>query len=208
MWLKTMPRKTSQCTYSRELIVLVFIIGVVVGYIVTYEALVNRIIETAKITQIPLGNLEFLPDRDYYSKLLELLNNTNRSVYIIMYVVKYDPKETQDPVNVILRKLVELHLRGVNVKIIIDDETLNNYPETIEYLLANNIPVKLDESKNKVTHAKIVVIDEEIVLIGSHNWTESALSYNHETSLLVQSRDLAKQVINYFNSIWNSGRSM
>ncbi|MEM1740769.1 MAG: phospholipase D-like domain-containing protein [Desulfurococcaceae archaeon] len=203
-----MPRKTSQCTYSRELIVLVFIIGVVVGYIVTYEALVNRIIETTKITQIPLGNLEFLPDRDYYSKLLELLNNTNRSVYIIMYVVKYDPKETQDPVNVILRKLVELHLRGVNVKIIIDDETLNNYPETIEYLLANNIPVKLDESKNKLTHTKMVVIDEEIVLIGIHNWTESALSYNHETSLLVQSRDLAKQVINYFNSIWNSGRSM
>jgi len=66
--------------------------------------------------------------------------------------------------------------------------------------------VRLDESASRRTHAKIVVIDSRVVFIGSHNWTESALSYNHEASLMVCSQDVAEDLEGYIQSIWSSGR--
>jgi len=55
-------------------------------------------------------------------------------------------------------------------------------------------------------HAKVVVIDGRCVVIGSHNWTESALRYNHEVSVLICSSDLAKEVKEYIESLWSNGR--
>jgi phosphatidylserine/phosphatidylglycerophosphate/cardiolipin synthase-like enzyme len=37
-----------------------------------------------------------------------------------------------------------------------------------------------------------MIIDDKIVYVGSHNWSESALYYNHETSVKIVSEDIAK----------------
>ena len=147
-----------------------------------------------------------LVDRDYLSALLKYIDKAATSIYVIMYVVKYDPYEHDDPVNQILNALVRAHQRGVDVKVVVDDETYESYRQTIEFLKSHGIPVKLDESASVRTHAKLIIIDGRVVFIGSHNWTESALSYNHETSVLIESKELAKKLKEYFQNIWNNGR--
>lgn len=202
-----MPRR-SKYSFSMLLLIIVFMFGVIVGYIVAQEIKPEKNVEQTDIIQLPSNSIVFLPDKEYLGKLLQILDNANKSVYVVMYVVKYDPREVDDPVNTILEKLVELRGKGLDVKIVVDDETYESYQDTIEYLKYNNIPVKLDESRSRTTHAKIVIIDEEVVLIGSHNWTESALSNNHETTLMVYSKDLAEQVVDYFYRIWSNGRTI
>jgi hypothetical protein len=160
------------------------------------------------VWDIPENNVLFLSDDAYYGNLTWYLARANKSVYVVMYVVKYDTSQYNDPVYVILRKLVDLHKRGVNVRVVVDDETKNSYPATINYLVGNGVPVRLDESQGKTTHCKIIVIDGQYVFIGSHNWTESALKYNHEATILVNSSELASQVEKYIESIWSSGRSI
>ena len=147
-------------------------------------------------------------DEEYYNALISLLDKANRSVHIVMFVVKYDPHEPRDPVNNVLRKLVELKSRGVDVKIVVDDETYNKHRETIRFLAENGIPIKLDESSARTTHAKIVVIDDRIVFVGSHNWTESALTKNHEASVCIDSEEIAERFERYFETIWENGRSV
>ena len=51
---------------------------------------------------------------------------------------------------------------------------------------------------------KLVIIDDEIVYVGSHNWTESGLSYNSETSVRIVSEEIATIFKDYFNSLLNS----
>ncbi|MEM4546663.1 MAG: phospholipase D-like domain-containing protein, partial [Nitrososphaerota archaeon] len=68
------------------------------------------------------------------------------------------------------------------------------------------VPVRLDESPTTTTHAKLIIIDNETVIIGSHNWTESALTRNHETSIMIQDKETATKLTNYFMRIWNNGR--
>ncbi|NTW77347.1 MAG: hypothetical protein HGB33_06165, partial [Syntrophaceae bacterium] len=44
-------------------------------------------------------------------------------------------------------------------------------------------------------------IDQRLVLLGSHNLTQSALKYNNEMSLLIDRPDLAKEARTYMLEI-------
>ncbi|MHC1601010.1 MAG: phospholipase D-like domain-containing protein [Candidatus Nezhaarchaeales archaeon] len=72
--------------------------------------------------------------------------------------------------------------------------------EAYNYLKAHGINVHLD-FESDTDHMKIVIIDGEIIYIGSHNWSESALYYNHEVSIRVVSKELAKLLQSYINSL-------
>ncbi|MDK6028116.1 phospholipase D-like domain-containing protein [Ignisphaera sp. 4213-co] len=149
-----------------------------------------------------------LLDKEYLKTVSTLLQNANKSIYIIMYAMKYDPKESGDPVNTLLNTIVLKNKEGIDVKIIVDDVTYKDYPETISYLINNKINVKLDESSGKTTHAKIVIVDNKTAVIGSHNWTESALTLNHEVSIETNCSEVVEKLLKYFNMIWGGGRTL
>ena len=57
------------------------------------------------------------------------------------------------------------------------------------------------DSPRKTTHTKLIVIDERLIFLGSHNFTQSALKYNNEISILLDRPDLAKSARNYMLKI-------
>jgi cardiolipin synthase len=46
-----------------------------------------------------------------------------------------------------------------------------------------------------------VVIDQRYLLLGSHNFTHSALRHNNEASVLIESPKLARQALAYLQRI-------
>jgi len=163
----------------------------------------SMLIHGSNITKI-----ELLEDNEYFETVKQLIENANKSIYIAIYVVKYDPKEYDDPVNQLLYSLVEARERRVDVRVLVDDPTLKSYPDTISYLKNNSVPVKLDESNGVTSHMKIIIVDGIYLIMGSHNWTESALKYNHEFSILVTSEYYSGEATQYFLNLWNKGRSI
>lgn len=147
-----------------------------------------------------------LPDKAYYTAVKGLIERANRSVAVIMYVAKYDPQETNDPVNALLDALIKAKERGVSARVVLDDATYRSYKETLDYLMSRGVDFVLDEKAGVTTHVKMVIVDGEYLVVGSHNWTESALSHNHEYSILVRSREVAEKALSYFNQIWSKGR--
>lgn len=154
--------------------------------------------------------IEMLPDREYYTWARKIISKANSSIYLAVFLLKYDPKESvyDDPVNMLLLELINAKRRGVDVKVIVDDITYNQYRETIDYLKSKNIPVRLDPSKTTLLHAKILIVDGEWVFIGSHNWSESAMSFNREYTVLIRSVDYAAEVEGYFEDLWLNGRGV
>jgi phosphatidylserine/phosphatidylglycerophosphate/cardiolipin synthase-like enzyme len=75
-----------------------------------------------------------------------------------------------------------------------------NNAETAERLKRGGIRVCMD-APDRVTHTKLVVIDRRYLLIGSHNLTQSALKYNHEASIWIDSAPLAEEVLRYMKSL-------
>lgn len=183
-----------------------FLLGLLLGAILTYFIL------TELYVQRPISGspLVLLPNEEYFYRVYELMNRANSSIHVIMYVVKYDPEETaaRDPANALIAALKTAHDKGLDVKVIVDDVTKSDYPETITYLKTQGIPVKLDPKSGITTHAKLVIIDGRIIIIGSHNWTESALLRNNEYSVSIHSSEVALEVERYFQNLWENGRPL
>ncbi len=156
----------------------------------------------------PSRTLDFVKDSEAYMALLNEINGASESIYVVMFIIKYDPDDPDDPVNDLLHALVRAKGRGLNVRVLVDDETLESYPETIAFLKGNGIDVRLDESGEVRTHAKMVVVDGRTLYVGSHNWTESALRYNHEAGLVVKDGEVVGEAENYFLRLWGAGREV
>ena len=159
-------------------------------------------------TEYNLTGIVVIEDHAYLNIVKNLISHANKSIYVAIFVIKYDIKEYDDPVNQLLYALVDAHKRGLDVKVLVDDPTLRSYPDTISYLKNNSIEVKLDEKKGVTSHMKIVIIDDKYLVVGSHNWTESALSYNHEYSVLIISEYYAEKAKGYFLDLWINGRNI
>ncbi len=70
----------------------------------------------------------------------------------------------------------------------------------VRFFRAQGIPVFLD-SAAVYTHSKVVVIDEETVILGSTNWTDTALNRNFESNVLIRSKTLAQKLLAEFRTI-------
>lgn len=53
----------------------------------------------------------------------------------------------------------------------------------------------------RIMHAKACVFDARRVLIGSHNWTASALLSNDEITALIDDTEAAAQAVEWFNGL-------
>ncbi|MBL4890104.1 MAG: hypothetical protein JKX97_08820, partial [Candidatus Lindowbacteria bacterium] len=50
-------------------------------------------------------------------------------------------------------------------------------------------------------HVKAIVADKEYVIMGSHNWTKSSTSFNKETSIYLESKELGREIAQYLKTI-------
>jgi len=169
--------------------------------LLTYNNLQEKV---NKLTSIKECKIEILKDRDYYYAIKNDLRKANKTVIIAMYSIIYDPKDTFDWANDLIGELIKAKKRGLNITIILEYRThfglLDDNLRAYEYLLGAGIKVKLDKDRD-TDHMKLVIIDEKIVYLGSHNWSESSLHYNHEVSIRVVSESIAKALEEYLKSI-------
>jgi phosphatidylserine/phosphatidylglycerophosphate/cardiolipin synthase-like enzyme len=149
------------------------------------------------------ADVEDISNRDYYTKVIEVINNAQKSIHVSMFVVSLRPDQKESVVYQLCNALIDAKKRGVSVRVILD-QNVNYYDdqkgiegkndEAYKYLSKNGIDVFYD-NKNKYTHSKALVIDEKIVIIGSTNWSYSAIEKNNESSVLIRSPELAKSII-------------
>jgi phosphatidylserine/phosphatidylglycerophosphate/cardiolipin synthase-like enzyme len=151
-------------------------------------------------------------DRDYTSYLLSSFENSEESIHIIMYLMKYYPYDSTNGVSLLEKDLTDAEERGVEVKVILEwsdyNSSLNATNEsTYVYLESNGIDVRFDPS-SVTTHAKVVIVDEQIAFVGSTNWSRSAVEENNEVNLKITDKDVLEEIENYFEELWVESRSL
>jgi len=106
----------------------------------------------------------------------------------------------------ILDSLITAKKRGIDVRVLLErtdrhHDSLNRHnTATSKHLRESGVGVLFD-SPETTTHTKTIVIDKRFVFIGSHNLTHSALFYNHELSVMIDDRNLAKDVLEYLKNL-------
>lgn len=98
--------------------------------------------------------------------------------------------------------LIAMLKKGVQVKVITDDENVTEESQVAK-LRANGIVVRTDDSSSFMHH-KFAVIDHQIVIHGSFNWTLGAITGNLENVLITNDTDVARNYQEKFDSLWEN----
>ncbi len=146
----------------------------------------------------------------YLHTVSQKFKNANDRIWCMLYVIRRGNQDTH-PVNYLSRLLVEAKSRGVDVRVIFDhSDPEATYPgpdnsPSINYFRAHGIPAHYDEL-DKTSHAKVLLIDDDLI-IGSHNWTSWALTKNREISMLSNDPRMRRHIEHTFQKLFNKGTS-
>jgi phosphatidylserine/phosphatidylglycerophosphate/cardiolipin synthase-like enzyme len=94
----------------------------------------------------------------------------------------------------IAKALVDAHKRGVYTEIILDRSNRSGKYSAADFTAHAGIPTYID-SAHAIAHNKIMIIDKEVIITGSFNFTKAAEEKNAENLLVLRSRELARDYI-------------
>ena len=158
--------------------------------------------EVKSAYSLPADDVTPLVNEEYFPAVHKAFTNAKKSILCVMYMAKLDKGHSGGDEYQLVLDLINAHKRGVKVLVIFDQnvkfwekgkkrdviERRSEYAYNL--LLRAGVPVFYD-SKKRVTHSKVMVIDKYITIVGSTNWTYGALKKNHEASVMIKSRDVA-----------------
>lgn len=158
---------------------------------------------------LPAQDVQVIMDAQYFQVAKKLIQESKTSIHVMMFDMRYYEEHPNSPSNLLIKALMDAKKRGVRAEVILEaredeDRTTQGNRRTGKLLSAGGVEVLYDPLF-KTTHAKCMVVDGEIALLGSTNWTYHALTNNNELSLLIRSREVANELINYFNRVKATG---
>ncbi len=128
------------------------------------------------------------------SEIINLIKNAEDSIEIEMYV--FTSRDVVDA-------LVDAKARGVNIRIIIERSTISGSNKQIfDELAAKGFNVRYASKTYKLTHSKFMIIDNKSVLVGSHNFSNSALFKNREASVIIADHNTVSEFLSIFELDW------
>lgn len=132
----------------------------------------------------------FTPAENCRQKIIDMILNAKESILVqAYYFTDFSIAEA----------LVKAKKREVQVKIILDKGQIDDKNRIIPYLRKNQLEVYIDHQP-AIAHSKVIIIDNEVVIGGSYNYTDSAATRNAENVTIIKNREFAKKfVINWQN---------
>ncbi len=103
----------------------------------------------------------------------------------------------------IAQAILEARDRGIDIKILLDRSQVKAKYSRSRYFVQNGIEVRIS-SNSYIMHNKFAVIDNEIVITGSYNWTASAGERNDENLLVIDDNYIVERYQDQFNDLWGN----
>jgi phosphatidylserine/phosphatidylglycerophosphate/cardiolipin synthase-like enzyme len=106
------------------------------------------------------------------------------------------------------RAITEARKRGIRVRIILDRSRYQESKATQELLQASGLPFRLlhgRQGPGSKMHHKFALLDDEVALTGSYNWTLASEEQNFENLLILREPDQIKVFRTEFEALWAAG---
>ncbi|WP_454953285.1 phospholipase D-like domain-containing protein [Fusobacterium hwasookii] len=128
--------------------------------------------------------------------LVDRLSNAKSDVKIAVAWIDFSKYES------VFNTLLE---RGISLYIIINDDQKNHrYDNIISKLIVKGLKIKFFKIIGfGYMHHKFCIIDNQVLINGSFNWTKNANENNFENLLIITCQETIKKFILEFNNLWN-----
>jgi phosphatidylserine/phosphatidylglycerophosphate/cardiolipin synthase-like enzyme len=142
-------------------------------------------VQPAQPVSVPTSQIQvyFSPNGGCTEAVVNALNQAKKTLLVQAYSFTSAP---------IAKAVVDAHKRGVQVQVILDKSQRTEKYSSADFVAHAGIKTLID-SKHKIAHNKIMVIDSNTVITGSFNFTKAAEEGNAENLLIISSPELAKK---------------
>ncbi len=136
----------------------------------------------------------FSPDDHVLNGLLDLINGAQENIYFMAFSF------TSNPIGEAMRKGAA---DNVLVAGVMDtDQVKSNIGTEFDLFKQDDLNVFQDINPG-LMHHKVIILDEEIVILGSYNFTNSAETRNDENLIVIYNHDIASQFIAEFRRVYD-----
>jgi len=133
--------------------------------------------------------------RQFPKKVIPLIDNAKRSIYIMVYEWNWYPDQIGAQIQIFNNAIIRAKQRGVDVRAVVWNKKISNILEE------QHIRIKwIHESK--LLHIKLMIIDDKIAILGSHNYTKNAFDFNFETSVILNDEKTALEFKKFFETFF------
>jgi phosphatidylserine/phosphatidylglycerophosphate/cardiolipin synthase-like enzyme len=139
--------------------------------------------------------METIIGKEFPKKVIPLIDQAKTSIDIVVFDWRWYPQDPGASVQLFNQAIIRAVRRGVKVRAIANND------EIVNILKQNGCEAKKLLTA-KLVHPKIMIIDNEIAITGSHNYTQSAFQMNFEVSMILRGREEIKRLIEFFNNIY------
>lgn len=166
-----------------------------------FEQMLNGKFHTRKTKlsqneRIKLGDIEveiyFSPQDNTSHRIVQLIKGAKHYIYVPTFLLTHTN---------IADELVNAKRRGVDVRVIIDANSTGTKNSKYKYLRQNGILLKTENYAGKL-HSKTMIIDDEYLITGSMNFSNSGETKNDENTIIVKSAKIAKNHKAFFLYLW------
>ncbi|KAM4632502.1 mitochondrial cardiolipin hydrolase [Discoglossus pictus] len=126
------------------------------------------------------------------SRLMRVVLGARRCLELCVFTISNEP---------LGRAVLLLHRRGVRVRVITDSDYMAASGSQIGALRSAGIMVRHNQTSGYMHH-KFLVVDQNILITGSLNWTTQAIQTNRENLIIIDESTCVNAFLNEFEQLW------
>jgi len=147
-----------------------------------------------------------LPGQTFIIKLVEAISQVKYSLDVIQYQWNFYIDKPKSQIQALNRTVLAQAQAGKKVRVLLNKEGRGQHLMAINMKAARflgeaGIRVKFGRTF-PITHAKLWIIDDDVVVLGSHNLSNRSVTVNNESSVMIKGRAVAVEFRRYFNVLW------
>ena len=152
------------------------------------------------------GLITPLPGQTFLPSLIKAINAAKFSLDIIQYQWNFYVNEPKSPMQELNRTLLARISSGLRVRVLLNKEGRGAHLMAINmkaarFLGEGGASVKFARTF-PITHAKLWLFDDDVVILGSHNLSSRSVTVNNEASVLLKAKLVALEYKRYFEVLW------
>jgi len=139
--------------------------------------------------------VNYIVGKEFAPAVIKEIESAQHKIDIVVFDWRWYADLPNNAVSLFNQAIQRAQNRGVYVRAIVNSANIK------ERLVALGIDARTIHSKNLV-HAKIILIDDTTVIMGSHNYTSQAFNVNMEASVIIKQQEKPERLQEFFDTLW------
>jgi len=161
---------------------------------------------------IGIPRVKVIKDEEFLRYARAILARTQKSVLIGTYKFELSERSDAQDLNSLVRILFTLANNKVSVRVLLNvtgrRSGLTRINErTGRILQKNGLQVRYLPD-NRCQHAKFLIVDDSLAIIGSHNWSPKSVTENLELSVVLNDPGEVSEVKRHFERVWGTSKEL